>query len=331
MNEPKSKSPPCSKEQECKHDESYKVLLSHKTVFLHFLKKYINLPWTANISPDDIELVNSEFITGAYKPVRSDLIYKLRMNDADVYFYVLLEQQSKVDHTMPFRLLRYMSGLQSHIFDNAEEDERALKGFRLPAIIPIVLYNGNDNWTAVRSYREYTKDYEVFGNSIIDFRYLLFDLKRMNEETFSSTGELLDIIFLLDKRYNRRRPDKIGVAEALERLAEQASKLADADISKLSEWMKYAGVVPLEVGENLKQTINERKGEGTMKHSLTTYMEEFASNCRAEGWSEGKAEGWSEGRKEAYLRTAKTMKAKGIDLSTIVEVTNLSVEDILKL
>ncbi|MDR2578522.1 MAG: Rpn family recombination-promoting nuclease/putative transposase [Chitinispirillales bacterium] len=42
--------------------------------------------------------------------------------------------------------------------------------------MPIVLYDGDDNWTAVRSYREYTKNYEVFGDSIINFDYLLFDL-----------------------------------------------------------------------------------------------------------------------------------------------------------
>jgi len=63
-----------------KHDQGYKDILSNKEYFLHLLKKYIGVLWAANISADDIELVDKSFITEEYSHIDSDLIYKLRID-----------------------------------------------------------------------------------------------------------------------------------------------------------------------------------------------------------------------------------------------------------
>ena len=49
---------------------------------------------------------------------------------------------------------------------------------------------------------------------------------------------------------------------------------------------------------------------------------------RAEGLEEGRAEGRTEGRLNALRETAKKMKAKGMDIQTIREVTGLDVEEL---
>ena len=65
---------------------------------------------------------------------------------------------------------------------------RERKNFRLPAIIPIVLYNGRDSWTAGRRFRNYQIDGEVFGEFIIDFKYHLVDVRRYESEYLQSMG-----------------------------------------------------------------------------------------------------------------------------------------------
>jgi len=157
-----------------KHDEGYKYILSKASNFLHFLKKYFPSPWTADISVGDLEKVDRSFITPEFGEIDSDLIYKLKIGGSDVYFYILVELQSQIDHTMPFRLLRYMVELLSDIFQNIEEKVRTRMDFRLPAIVPIILYNGDNNWTVVRTFREYTENYKIFGDNIINLRWSNF-------------------------------------------------------------------------------------------------------------------------------------------------------------
>jgi hypothetical protein len=78
-----------------------------------------------------------------------------RIEDGDVVFYVHLEMQSEPDFTMPFRLLVYTTELLRRLFAETEEKIRRRKDFRLPAVVPIVLYNGSDKWSCVGSFKEY--------------------------------------------------------------------------------------------------------------------------------------------------------------------------------
>ena len=83
------------------------------------------------------------------------MIYRVRIKGREIIFYILLELQSTVDQTMPFRLLKYMTELTKREFDNTPENERKSVDYRLPAVVPIVLYNGADKWSAVRRFREF--------------------------------------------------------------------------------------------------------------------------------------------------------------------------------
>jgi len=301
-----------SGEPDQKHDEGYKTVLSNIHNFLHFLKKYIAAPWTVNITVDDIELVDRTFITAEFSGIDSDLIHKVRINGSDVYFYVLVELQSQVDQTMPFRLLRYMVELLWTIFKNTDKDIRERKDFRLPAIVPIILYNGNDNWTVVKSFREYTKNHEIFGDNIIDFHYLLFDVKRTDEATILSTKKMLDIVFLLDKR---RLENKISNKDIETCLEKHTSDIFGEDALTLFSWIKHilckGDLSPEE--EHKFRTI--LKGGGVaMKHALEIWRDELVD----------------EAKREEALKIADKMKAAGKDVNEIAEFTGLTVDEILQ-
>jgi len=297
-----------------KHDESYKSVLSNVANFLHFLKKYIAAPWMADISADDIELVNKSFVTAEYSNIDSDLIYKIKMGGSDIYFYVLVELQSQVDHTMPFRLLRYMVELLSEIFRNTDKNDRERKDFRLPAIVPIILYNGDDNWTVVRTYREYTENHEIFGDNIINFHYLLFDVKRTDETTILSTKKMLDIVFLFDKR---RLENKASTEEVGEFLEKHTPDLLGDDALALLRWIKhfvYKGVLLPEDEEKFKNLL-KGKGDKTMKHALEIWRDEMID----------------EAKREEDIKIARYFKDKGISVEAIAEATGLTVDEILQM
>jgi predicted transposase/invertase (TIGR01784 family) len=134
----KSKKVNASKDVHNKHDKTYKIFLKYKKIFLEFIKSFIHEEWVNQINEDDIEIVNKSFILRDYTDKECDLVYRLKLKDTEIYFYVLLELQSTVDFTMPFRLLIYMVELLKLIFSNTDEKIRTAKNYKLPAIVPLV-------------------------------------------------------------------------------------------------------------------------------------------------------------------------------------------------
>ncbi|MCL2054504.1 MAG: Rpn family recombination-promoting nuclease/putative transposase [Oscillospiraceae bacterium] len=314
-----------------KHDEGYKGILAKKTHFLHFLKKYIAADWTDKIDPDKMERIDKSFITQEYRKQDSDLIYKLQVNGEDVYFYVLMELQSSVDFTMPFRLLRYMVELLNDIFKNTKEEIRERKGFKLPAVVPIILYNGEDNWTAVRSYKEYTDNHEFFGENIINFSYLLFDLNRTEDETIVAEQKLLDIIFALNKiRPSSEANVKEKYSETIKLLEKSAVNLNADEAVELRNWTKYVhfrGNVPVGFEDEFKQAIS--KGEvNTMTHSLEIMIDMLKKEYKQEGRQEGIQKGIQKGKQEGIIEMAIEMIKQGATFDFVKSVSKLTDEEL---
>jgi len=294
-----------------RHDKVYKNMLSNGKAFLYFLKTYIykDEDWIKDINPDDVECLKTTFITKEFKTIDADVIYKLKLNgEENIYFYVLLELQSTVDFSMPLRLLKYMTAMLDYLFKKTPKSDRERKGFRLPAVVPIVSYNGKDNWTAVRSFKEYTKDYGRFGKHIIDFTYLLFDLNRMEKH---ETENSLDVLLEIDKM----RLNKADLGKIADVLTERMPKLKD-DINRdvLVQWLSnviFIGEPPSKIKE-----IFEKGDVNTMKHSLEVAVEELKE----------------EAAEQNSIKTAIKMLKKGIySVEEIAELTDLDISVILKL
>lgn len=90
------------------HDKGYKRIFSIKKNFLDFIKKYISHDWMMELTENDLELIDKEFITDQFDTYESDLVYKVNTKEGSVYLFFLFELQSYNDFTMPFRLLVYM-------------------------------------------------------------------------------------------------------------------------------------------------------------------------------------------------------------------------------
>jgi predicted transposase/invertase (TIGR01784 family) len=309
-------------EQNQKHDEGYKVILSDADNFLHLLRRYFaSVPWVVELLSDNVEAVrmDNSFISKEYRRMDSDIIYKLRKGGTEIYFYVLIELQSKVDYTMPFRLLRCMVKLLEYIFEDTPQKMRERKGFRLPAIVPMVLYDGDNRWTAAQTYREYTEDYEIFGDNIINFKYLLLDLNRTDAEAILPVVKLLDAVFSLTKmRFeNRFVPEEINTW-----WAEQALRLPKDERYKLVDWMAFAFKAPVEITDSITNLLE--KGDSNNMGNIFQLM----ANDFKEIWMR---EGLQEGAHSEDVKIAKYLKTKGMSIDEIAEATGLTVDEILQL
>ena len=80
----------------CKVKEQKKVNNESDVGYKSFLEE----KWVKLLDKEDLELVNKSFILTEYKGKESDLIYKVKLKEKEIYFYILLELQSAVDFTM---------------------------------------------------------------------------------------------------------------------------------------------------------------------------------------------------------------------------------------
>ena len=124
------------------HDSGYKKLFSNQTIFRQLLETFVNQEWVDNLDFASCEPLDKSFISEHYKETESDLIYKIQFHDREVYIYILIEFQSTVEPFMALRVLNYITNFYMDFLVNNRDVKK------LPAVFPIVLYNGEAPWTA---------------------------------------------------------------------------------------------------------------------------------------------------------------------------------------
>jgi len=282
------------------HDKGYKRIFSIKKNFLDFIKKYIGFDWMMELTEKDLVLIDKEFITDQFDTYESDLVYKVNTKKGSVYLFFLLELQSYNDFTMPFRLLVYITAIWLDYFKNCDKDMRRKKSFRLPAVVPIVLHNGERSWTASRHFKEMIDKAELFGNYAVDFEYVLVSIKNLDTAQIRQSNTLVDNIFLADKKRTRK--------EWTENMSELLQRIREMETEDLNEWITWFSNVIRKLNEEERTLLIEQIRKGDVKHMCSSFerllMKENArgeKKGKAEGRIEGKAEGRIEGKIEGKI------------------------------
>ncbi len=129
------------------HDRGYKLLFSDPTLLEELLRGFLPGEWTGRLDFTTLERVGNSFVSADLRERHSDVIWRLRLRgegEGWVYLYLLLEFQSTSDRFMALRLLTYIGLLLEEIV----RKEKLKPEDRLPAVLPLVLYNGERRWRA---------------------------------------------------------------------------------------------------------------------------------------------------------------------------------------
>jgi predicted transposase/invertase (TIGR01784 family) len=291
--------------------------------------------WVSQIDPAAITRIDKSYILQDFSEKEADLVYRLKLKDQEVIFYLLMELQSSVDFQMPYRLLLYMVEIWRDVLKNTDKKEVERKEFRLPSIVPIVLYNGKSRWTAARQFKETLAVAELFRKHVVDFEYILIDINRYEKKTLVALTNLIGAVFQLEQAVSREeyRNRLLGLGPTLKKFTPQKFQmfvtwLKLVSSNNLPEPVKNEIIAILEqsrpeeaeqmvsnMGETLRKMYEDAKTEGLIAGE-------------AKGKEEGKIEGKAEGILEAKLEDAKKMLAKNIPENLIIEITGLSPEQI---
>ena len=126
------------------HQNSYKLVFTHREAIQGFLTGFGPPHIVSEIDPDTLECVNASFVSDDLRDREDDVIWRVRWKGRWLYLYILIEFQSTVARFMALRLLVYIGLLWQDLLRTGVVKESE----KLPPVLPIVLYNGTEKWTA---------------------------------------------------------------------------------------------------------------------------------------------------------------------------------------
>jgi hypothetical protein len=110
------------------------------------------------------------------------------------------------------------------LLKNTPEEEQTRKSFRLPVIIPLVLYNGLEPWTVAPDFAKVCANSGLFGKYALNFKYYLIDVNRLKAEELLEVNNALATVFYIDQNRGETARLQFGrIQQVLPRVSEWPS------------------------------------------------------------------------------------------------------------
>ena len=283
------------------YDSAYKYLFSNKRIFHEFLTRFVHEDFVGEISLKDIEKVDKSFVSDEFLKRESDIIYKVKTSKRDVYIYILVEFQSTVDKSIPVRMLLYILQLYDELYRNSR------KG-KLPAVFPVLLYNGNEKWTVPVNIRELIEE-TIPLQYIPSFRYYPVIENEIPDSALKRIKGIMAAIIYLEKQ-----KDEKLLSEAVDTVIELIKETRSEQFKMFTVWLNRM----------FKQAIDDKEAE---KITRLTEVKSMITQIAEQIEARGEKRGMQQKAKEA----ARKMKEKGYALKDIADITGLTEEEIKRL
>ena len=172
-----------------KHDKMFKEMLSDKKSTVDFINSFLHL----NLVEDDIEKYEKEFRTSEFSNVEADVVYKIKNKNV----FILIEHQSSVDYKMSYRIMRYKYAIIESAIDKKRLKE---KSYRIPMVIPIVLYTGKRKWQKLLI-NDIEEKVEGYAENWLG--YTLIDVNEFSKEELLADNLIITKAMLIEKSKNK--------------------------------------------------------------------------------------------------------------------------------
>jgi predicted transposase/invertase (TIGR01784 family) len=307
------------------YDSAYKYLFSNKRIFHQFLTQFIDEGFTRKIKLEDIEQVDRSFVSDEFLQRESDIIYKVKLEGREVYIYVLLEFQSTVDKSIPVRMLLYILQLYDQLIRNSRRG-------KLPAVFPILLYNGSEKWTVGRDLARLIEQ-SIPAKYIPSFHYYAVIEQEVPDRVLKRAKGLVSAIIYLEKQ-----GDDAALGQAIETVIELIREEQPEQLRMFSTWVNrmFGKVLSEEEAERITKLTEVKSmlaqlAEDIEKRGIKLGEERGIKLGEKRGIKLGEKRGVNKGVKEGKREDARRMKARGYPVQDIVDITGLSAEEVEKL
>jgi predicted transposase/invertase (TIGR01784 family) len=270
------------------HDKGYKRLFSNKLIFQQLIKTFVTEDWVKDCDFEHCQKIDKSFISEHYKETESDIIYQVKFKNKNAYIYLLLEFQSSVSWYMALRMLNYVSNFY---MDYIETHKRARK---LPPIFPLVLYNGDEKWTAATDFRDLLEKPDLLKHYAPQLHYFKIAENEYSTENLLKIKNLVSALFLVEK------------SKDIELIKFQLESLFDNEddkqaITVLLNWFKQLGLRGKKSLDDYQEFEYIYQSKEEVKTMLETTLDQYGQTFFVKGKEDGIQKGIQKGKIETLI------------------------------
>ena len=264
-------------------DPNYKRLFSFPRMVEDLLRGFLPGQWLAELDFSTLDKLPAEYVSDELLKRHGDCVWRVRRRGEWLYLLVLLEFQSTDEPRMALRILAYTSLLYQELVRNDALDA----GGRLPAVLPVVLYNGEARWRAALEVGELIAP---VGPELAPYqpsqRYIVVDERHVGAEDLPGTNLMAAVLGL---EQSRTPEDLVRVAGLL---VEWLRDPRDDELKHtFADWVRQMaeGFVPDDAALPAVRTL-----EG-VRMTLVERVAEWPKQWFREGHEQGVREGIERG------------------------------------
>lgn len=316
------------------HDHSYKLLFSHAEMIRDLLTGFVKEAWVKQLDLSTLEKVGSSYVTDDLRNREDDVIWRVRWGDDFLYIYLLIEFQSSIDKYMAVRIMTYLGLLYQDLVH-----QRALpSNGKLPPVLPIVLYNGEQRWSAAQNVAELVE--QVPGgleHYCPTLHYLLLDQGEIAEDMQLST-QARNAVAAVFRLENHRSHEEI--LETVTLLLEWLKAPEQLQLRRhFALWLKRV-LLRQWAPDNERGELDALIELEEVQNMLAERAKQWPERWKQEGLEEGLEKGREEGREEGIEKGLEKGRAETarnliqftqLDDATIAKTTGLSEDEVRKL
>ncbi len=277
------------------HDNSYKLLFSHLEIVTDLLQGFVHEPWVKHLDFSTLEKLPTHCVSDDLRDREDDVIWKVKCKDQWLYVYLLIEFQSSVDYFMAVRLMTYI-GL---LYQDLIKQQKLGKKHKLPPVFPIVLYNGEDRWTAATELSTLIEDLpEKFTKYKPSLSYLVLDEGRYKKEELDPLKNLVAAIFRLENC--KSREDVVKVLDDLIAWlhAPEQNSLRRAFNIWIQRVLMKSGKIRKTNSNNHHQPLDLNEVRTMLSETISGWFDEVEQKALKQGMNKGLQKGLQKGRIE---------------------------------
>lgn len=278
------------------HDRSHRLLFSHARTVRDLVCGFIHEPWVEQLDFSTLEKLPSDYMSGHwagdFEERVSDVVWRVRWQNTDLYIVILLELQSTCEQDMVLRMLVY-TGL---FYQRLLKEKPLRQGERLPPVLPIVFYNGDAEWWAPLEMSELIESVPAsFARHVPSMSMCLIDEKRWSLEDLEA---LLDNVVAGLARIDKGQgpEDLAAMVRRFNRWLDQPDQRAlRRDILAWLTKVVFPARLP---DETIPELGDLDEFQTYVETKMQTWPEQWKAEGREEGLRLGRQEGVELGRQE---------------------------------
>ncbi len=136
------------------HDKLFKKSMQIPAIAKEFLMMHLPNDIQNKINYETLETLPETFVDEKLSRSQVDALFKVKIGQDDLLIYILVEQQSQADHTMPTRRLSYKSDIWAAYLETQKNEPQT----KLPPIIDLHFYTGPKPYDGPLSLADLAKD-----------------------------------------------------------------------------------------------------------------------------------------------------------------------------